>query len=170
MPAVGTGMREGPWTCPKTGPCTPQALCFSEAFPDIPSVWCRANSSLSTFTSPWAVPSSTSASWLHSVPGLSSHSGKPARYAGLGSTTLWTFIPRTTLSTYDTFVTIKTKPPKPPRLPCVHRVGLWIPLSSAQPAQPSPAALSIPPVSVCWLLLHLLLDWACSQAVVTQLG
>ena len=36
--------------------------------------------------------------------------------------------------------------------------GHWDPLElcSAQPAQPSPAALSIPPVSVCWLLLPLL--------------
>lgn len=107
----GGGRTErGTWNYPnrRVIPCPPQASCFSEPFPDIPSASCRANSSLSTFTSPWPVPSSASASWLHSEPGLSSHSGRPARYAGLGSTTLWGLVPRTPLSTSrHTFVRIK---------------------------------------------------------------
>lgn len=154
-------MGGGGWNRPnrRVVPCTPQASCFSEAFPDIPSASCRANSSLSTFTSPWAVPSSTSASWLHNMPGLSSHSGKPARYAGLGSTALWRLVPKTPLSTYGyTFVRTKNKNKNKKQ---ASAPSWWVQSWALDTLEQCTACTTIasspvyPPASLCWLLLPL---------------
>ncbi|EDL25227.1 cDNA sequence BC010787, isoform CRA_b [Mus musculus] len=57
-----------------------QASCFFGASRGTHLDWCRARSSQSIFTSPWAVPSSTSASWHHSEPGFTSHCGKSVSF------------------------------------------------------------------------------------------
>lgn len=159
MRGVETGMRGGTWKYPnrRVVPCTPQASCFSEPSPDIPSALCRANYSLSTFTSPWAVPSSTSASWLYNMPGLSSHSGKPARYAGLGSTALWSFVPRTPLRTHGhTFVRIKNKNKKQATAPSWWALSWALDtLEQCAACTTIPSSPVYPPVSLCWLLLPL---------------
>lgn len=105
----------------------PHRLCAFQGLPGIPSAWCRANSSLSTFTSPWAVPSSTSTILASQCTWAQLTFWEASQVCGLEAPLPSGHSFQDRMSTYDTFMTIKTRPPKPPRPWCTQSWALGTP-------------------------------------------